>query len=259
GTEPYFSMNIHDPINSWNNWTTDGTENKLRFFESTAGASGATFGSYTDPDWTTFVGGNALSGLPYNGHQVLFFSVQTGSAWATGFTGQIDGLRIELNDNSIANVNFEPNVIRSAEITSPLAGSMQSGLVNFTATLTDDDADNIDWAVRAGSCDSDTVFGNVDGHSDVATVGQSNLLSQTFSFTGDMSALTPGSYCFVYNPVEDSGESDIRLTSTFTVEAPVIQVGPPTNKDECKKDGWKTFNNPTFKNQGQCVSYTNHN
>lgn len=36
-------------------------------------------------------------------------------------------------------------------------------------------------------------------------------------------------------------------------------VGPPTNKDQCKKDGWKTFNNPSFKNQGQCVSYTNHN
>ncbi len=26
------------------------------------------------------------------------------------------------------------------------------------------------------------------------------------------------------------------------------------NKDECKKDGWKTFTNPKFKNQGQCVS-----
>jgi hypothetical protein len=29
----------------------------------------------------------------------------------------------------------------------------------------------------------------------------------------------------------------------------------PVNKDECKKDGWKTFNSPEFKNQGQCVSY----
>ena len=29
----------------------------------------------------------------------------------------------------------------------------------------------------------------------------------------------------------------------------------PTNKDQCKDDGWKAFNNPTFKNQGDCVSY----
>lgn len=32
-------------------------------------------------------------------------------------------------------------------------------------------------------------------------------------------------------------------------------VGPPTNKKQCKKDGWKTFNNPSFKNQGQCIAY----
>lgn len=30
---------------------------------------------------------------------------------------------------------------------------------------------------------------------------------------------------------------------------------PPTDKDECKEDGWRRFTNPTFKNQGQCVSY----
>lgn len=35
-------------------------------------------------------------------------------------------------------------------------------------------------------------------------------------------------------------------------------VGPPTNKDQCKDGGWMTFNSPSFKNQGQCVSYTNH-
>jgi hypothetical protein len=30
----------------------------------------------------------------------------------------------------------------------------------------------------------------------------------------------------------------------------------PTDKDQCKKDGWKSYG-PTFKNQGECVSYTN--
>ena len=33
----------------------------------------------------------------------------------------------------------------------------------------------------------------------------------------------------------------------------------PTLKDQCKNDGWKTFNAPTFKNQGQCVSYVQAN
>ena len=31
--------------------------------------------------------------------------------------------------------------------------------------------------------------------------------------------------------------------------------GSPTNKDECKKGGWQTFDNPSFKNQGDCVSF----
>ncbi len=43
------------------------------------------------------------------------------------------------------------------------------------------------------------------------------------------------------------------------VEAQPTPVPSPTNKDECKKDGWKTFNNPAFKNQGDCVSYFQSN
>lgn len=31
----------------------------------------------------------------------------------------------------------------------------------------------------------------------------------------------------------------------------------PTDKDQCKKGGFMNFDNPTFKNQGQCVSYVN--
>ena len=33
----------------------------------------------------------------------------------------------------------------------------------------------------------------------------------------------------------------------------------PTNKDQCKKDGWKTFTGGDFKNQGNCVSYVQRN
>lgn len=39
---------------------------------------------------------------------------------------------------------------------------------------------------------------------------------------------------------------------TYDFEVP---KGPPTSKDQCKNGGWQTFNNPTFKNQGDCVSY----
>jgi len=46
--------------------------------------------------------------------------------------------------------------------------------------------------------------------------------------------------------------------STLSSCAPVPQIGPPTNKDQCKNGGWQTFNTPrTFKNQGDCIQYVN--
>jgi len=37
------------------------------------------------------------------------------------------------------------------------------------------------------------------------------------------------------------------------------RCGPPENVDECKNDGWLTFNHPqTFIDQGQCVDFVRH-
>lgn len=38
----------------------------------------------------------------------------------------------------------------------------------------------------------------------------------------------------------------------------IPDTAPPADKDACKKGGWATFNNPSFRNQGQCVSWVNH-
>ncbi len=48
------------------------------------------------------------------------------------------------------------------------------------------------------------------------------------------------------------------LFDNLSLSSGPILVGPPTNKNQCKDNGWKTFNNPTFKNQGQCISYVEH-
>lgn len=42
------------------------------------------------------------------------------------------------------------------------------------------------------------------------------------------------------------------MATTFDFEP---MIGPPTDKDECKRGGWAEFNNPEFRNQGDCVSY----
>jgi hypothetical protein len=111
GSEPYFSSNLIDPANTWNLWSSDGPTNEMRFFESTAGAPGATFGSYTDPNWADFSSQNALSGQPRSIQMILTLSLQTGSAWAAGFTGQIDGMTVTLTDGSVARINFEADTV----------------------------------------------------------------------------------------------------------------------------------------------------
>ncbi len=107
GFEPYFAMNMNDPAGQWNQWSTDPGDNQLKIYESTAGAPGATFGSYTDPDFATFKTSNSLSGQPYANHEVFAFSIQTGSGTASGFMGQVDGLRVELANGEVASVNME--------------------------------------------------------------------------------------------------------------------------------------------------------
>jgi len=51
--------------------------------------------------------------------------------------------------------------------------------------------------------------------------------------------------------------SSIVVNGVAQVPAPTTG-GAPTAKAQCKKGGWKTFTDPSFKNQGQCVAYVNH-
>lgn len=53
------------------------------------------------------------------------------------------------------------------------------------------------------------------------------------------------------------------LVDNIQINSDVVTFEPntPTSKDQCKKDGWQSLedsNGQSFKNQGQCVSYFNH-
>jgi hypothetical protein len=45
-------------------------------------------------------------------------------------------------------------------------------------------------------------------------------------------------------------------STDFPFQTYVLQA--PTSKQQCKKGGWSKFRNPSFKNQGQCVKFVNH-
>jgi hypothetical protein len=66
-----------------------------------------------------------------------------------------------------------------------------------------------------------------------------------------------GTYYWHVRAADNVGNSS-AWSNAWTVivdNTPPPVVITPTNKDQCKNDGWKTFANPSFKNQGQCVSY----
>jgi hypothetical protein len=159
------------------------------------------------------------------------------------FNGGIDEVRVydralsagEVSDLFSGNYElFE----RSAEITSPDEDSIHVGNVELTAILIDDDTDdNVQWAVREGTCaaGTNTVFGNVDGHNDLYTWD-----GVSFSSTWDASGATPGMYCFIFNPTESFADAPIRETREFWVADAYIHGGghilATTSPDQKRKD-----------------------
>lgn len=116
-TEPYFSENIVEQAGEWTQWSSDIGSNRLRFFDS----SNDYFGSYTDgflPDLT--------EDPEYANQEILAFRIATGSGWANGFNGFVDGLEITLTDNTVGSVDFEasPPVV-------PLPGAAGLGLLGL--------------------------------------------------------------------------------------------------------------------------------
>jgi hypothetical protein len=58
-----------------------------------------------------------------------------------------------------------------------------------------------------------------------------------------------------FNPGYTVGADGVQFNDTVYD----FEVGRrPTSKDDCKDGGWATFNDPAFKNQGDCVSFTNN-
>jgi hypothetical protein len=57
--------------------------------------------------------------------------------------------------------------------------------------------------------------------------------------------------------VDVQGKADVSKISVNGIAQVPASTGP-TSKDACKHGGWKTFTNPSFKNQGQCVRFVEH-
>jgi hypothetical protein len=86
--------------------------------------------------------------------------------------------------------------------------------------------------------------------------GNYNYKDANAPFSYSKTDLTPSTtYYFVAWSFVDEIWYPGKILSFRTTDL----VLPLTNKDQCKNNGWKTFSNPSFKNQGDCVSYVQSN
>ena len=86
----------------------------------------------------------------------------------------------------------------------------------------------------------------------------------TYTFTaatiaagGNQVPVPAGTISSVDVLIDVQGTADLS-NITFNGQAENLVAGGPTSKAQCKKGGWKMFTDPSFKNQGQCVSWFNH-
>jgi hypothetical protein len=86
----------------------------------------------------------------------------------------------------------------------------------------------------------------------------------TYTFTaatiaagGNQVPVPTGTISSVDVLIDVQGSADLsNITFNGVTQVPVAVS--PTSVAQCKKGGWKSFTAPSFKNQGQCVSWVQH-
>ena len=93
------------------------------------------------------------------------------------------------------------------------------------------------------------------------TMTPTQTLFASGGFRGDMTQVGPDGCLYATQKgtryddgTTSSANSLVRICPGFA-PPPGVGGGTPTDKDQCKNDGWKSFTNPAFKNQGDCVSF----
>jgi len=82
--------------------------------------------------------------------------------------------------------------------------------------------------------------------------------AETIAAAGGQVPVPSGTITSVDVLIDVQGTADLsQITFNGVTQVPV--ANSPTSKADCKHGGWKTFTSPAFRNQGQCVSWVEHN
>jgi hypothetical protein len=151
------------------------------------------------------------------------------------------------------------NASAGAEITGANGQSFTSGSFTLASTAQcQGGSPRFNVFTTAGTfflgCNNVTPTLNADG---TATY---TFTAATLAAAGQQVPTPTGTITQVEVLIDVQGSADLsNITLNGVTQVPVpAPVGPPTSKAQCKHGGWKTFTNPSFKNQGQCVSFVAH-
>ncbi len=185
------------------------------------------------------------------GSNIRVFAINVGDTSASdlGLDGYLDNVVVNLDAGTTV-YDFEKLVLPSVPtITTPTNG----------ASVTSAALVNVDW--------SDSVAGTFPvTEYQYEVFSDTNYTSLVYG-SGWLTASeipTPGTpvgeYYLRVRARDDHGNmtdwsNGMLSPYHVSVIADVVLVGPPTNKDQCKNNGWMTFNNPPFASKKACEKY----
>ncbi len=150
-------------------------------------------------------------------------------------------IKVDTDNDGISNGNVHVAIGPSPSFTGCLPGWQSTGNI-----IGNEDAGRYDYSAFGGS--PFTTYSNAP-----ASVVAGEVISVQLVVDGSWNA-----------PATGGDSEQTILVDNVLVNADLHTFDPnvPTSKEQCKKGGWKSLedaNSQPFKNQGQCVSYFNHN
>ncbi|MFP5316675.1 MAG: Ig-like domain-containing protein, partial [Acidimicrobiia bacterium] len=181
----------------------------------------------TDPD------GDALTYTVVNGpahgtlSTSLVYTPQAGYSGSDSFTYKANDGKA---DSAVATVGITVTPVNDVPVCDNTTGATDEGQpIAVAFSCTDPEGDPLTYSVKQAPAN-----GTVNG----------------LTYTPDPGFV--GTDSLTYAASDGKGG---EATATYTVTVRRVLVGPPTDAEQCKNGGWQRFNNPSFPNQGQCVSY----
>lgn len=184
----------------------------------------------------------------------------------TGYPAGTPGGVVAKWDNSMGNpapsLRLEKNVPTSD---CSAAGATVNGVEGITLTELNFDVKGYcgAGAPRFNVVTSDNVthfFGCASGTATDMGNGWTHVVFDPSNPAQAFPVIAPGTTVTSIELIQDE-QGKTNLDNISINDQFIIGPNTPTNKEQCKKDGWQNLQNSSgqsFKNQGQCVSYFNH-